>query len=135
MWTYTDLENTMLAKRNSGQNLTLTEKRSSYLEKDCFEKSQKYCSRGDRTAELNIHSEDPVSTKTVRYELHKSNIHGSAAIAKPPLIKNNSRMCKRWCPVTAMKPGHQTTGKAHVIWSDESSFTLFPTSRRVHIYV
>jgi hypothetical protein len=35
------------------------------------------------TAELNIHREDPISTKTVRRELHKSNIHGRAAVAKP----------------------------------------------------
>jgi hypothetical protein len=27
------------------------------------EKSQNYCSSGDRMAELNIHPEDPVSTK------------------------------------------------------------------------
>jgi hypothetical protein len=33
--------------------------------------------------------------------------------------------------VTTIKPGHQTTGKARVIWSDESSFTLFPASGRV----
>jgi hypothetical protein len=33
-------------------------------------------------------------------------------------------MRKRWCH------DHKTTGKAHVIWSDESSFTLFPTSGR-----
>jgi hypothetical protein len=32
-------------------------------------------------AELNIHLEDPVSTKTVQRELHKSSIHGRAAIA------------------------------------------------------
>jgi hypothetical protein len=35
------------------------------------------------TAELNILLEDPVSTKTVRCELHKSNIYSRAAIAKP----------------------------------------------------
>jgi hypothetical protein len=56
-------------------------KRSSYIEKDCFEKSRNYCSRGDRTAELNIHLEGPVSTKTVRRELHKSSVHSRAAIA------------------------------------------------------
>jgi hypothetical protein len=33
-------------------------KRSSYTEKDCFEKPQNYCSTGDRTAELNIHLQD-----------------------------------------------------------------------------
>jgi hypothetical protein len=32
------------------------------------------------------------------------------------------------------KPGHQTTGKTTVIWSDKSSFTLFPTSGRVYVW-
>jgi hypothetical protein len=36
--------------------------------------------------------------------------------------------------VTTMKPGHQTTGNACVIWSDESSLTLLPTSGRVCIW-
>jgi hypothetical protein len=36
--------------------------------------------------------------------------------------------------VTIIKPGHQTTGNACVLWSHESSFTLFPTSRRVCIW-
>jgi hypothetical protein len=38
-------------------------KRTSYIEKVCSEKSQNYCSTGERTAELNIHLADPVSTK------------------------------------------------------------------------
>jgi hypothetical protein len=38
---------------------------SSYVEKDSFKKSHNYCSTGDRTAELNIHLEDPASTKIV----------------------------------------------------------------------
>jgi hypothetical protein len=37
----------------------------------------------DRTAELNIRLEDPNSTKTVRRELQKSNIHDKAAFAEP----------------------------------------------------
>jgi hypothetical protein len=37
------------------------------------------------TAEMKIHLEDPVSTKTVRRELHKFNIHGTAAIANAPI--------------------------------------------------
>jgi hypothetical protein len=48
------------------------------------------------TAELNIHPEDPVSTKTVRLQLHKSNIHGRAVIAKPPITGSNAQMRKRW---------------------------------------
>jgi hypothetical protein len=35
---------------------------------------------------------------------------------------------------TTIKPGHQATGNMRVIWSDESSFTLFLTSGRVHIW-
>jgi hypothetical protein len=67
------------------------------------------------TAEPNIHLEDPVSTKTVRRELHKSNIHGRAAIVKPLITESNAQMRKQWYPVTTIKPGHQTTGNAGVI--------------------
>jgi hypothetical protein len=49
------------------------------------------------TAELNIHLEDPVSTKSVGRELHKSNIHGRAATAKPRITETNAQMRKRWC--------------------------------------
>jgi hypothetical protein len=49
------------------------------------------------TAELNIHLEVPVSTKTVRRELHKSNNHGRAAIAKPLITESNIQTSKRWC--------------------------------------
>jgi hypothetical protein len=40
------------------------------------------------TAKLSIHLEDSASTKTVRRELHKSNIHGKAAIVKPMISEN-----------------------------------------------
>jgi hypothetical protein len=49
------------------------------------------------TAELNIHLEDPVPTKTVQLELHKSNIHSRAATAKPLITENNAQMRKQWC--------------------------------------
>jgi hypothetical protein len=48
------------------------------------------------TAELNIHHKDPVSTKTVQRQLHNSNIHGRAAIAKPLITESNAQMCKLW---------------------------------------
>ena len=35
------------------------------------------------TAELNDHLEDPISSKTVRKELHKARFHVRAAIRKP----------------------------------------------------
>jgi hypothetical protein len=36
--------------------------------------------------------------------------------------------------VMTIKPGHQTTGNACVIWSDDSFFPLFPTSGRVCVW-
>jgi transposase len=65
-------------------------KRSSYIEEDCFEKSQNYCSTGDRTTELNIHLGDPISTKTVQCELHRSNNHSRVSVAKPLITKSSA---------------------------------------------
>jgi hypothetical protein len=48
------------------------------------------------TAELNIHLEDPVSTKIVQRDLYKSSIHGRAAILKPLITESNAQMRKRW---------------------------------------
>jgi hypothetical protein len=71
-----------------------------------------------------------VSTKTVRFELHKSNIHNRAATAKPLIIE--ILRCAN-DGVTTTKYGYQNNWK-HVVWSDGSSFTLFPTSGRVYIW-
>jgi hypothetical protein len=49
------------------------------------------------TAELNIHFEDPVSTKPVQRKLHKSNIHGRATTAKPLITGSNAHIYKQWC--------------------------------------
>jgi hypothetical protein len=46
------------------------------------------------TAELSICLEDPVSTKTVRRELHKSNNHDRAAIAKYLFTENKAKRRK-----------------------------------------
>jgi hypothetical protein len=64
-----------------------------YIE-DCLKKSHSCCSTGDRTSELIIHLEDPISTETVRHELHKSNIHGRVEIAEPVITKSNPQMHK-----------------------------------------
>ena len=49
------------------------------------------------TAEFNIHLQDPVSTKTVWWELHKYNIQSTAATAKPLITGRNAKRRKRWC--------------------------------------
>jgi hypothetical protein len=79
------------------------------------------------TAELTTRPEDPVSTKTVRRELHKPNVHDRAAIAKPLITENNAKRRKRWCDDHKI---WMSDDQKYVIWSDESSFALFPTSGR-----
>jgi hypothetical protein len=87
---------TTSAKRKWAK-IDIDRKRALCIEKDCLEKSLNYCNTGDRTAELNIHFEDPVSTKAAQHELHRSNIHGWAAIAKCLISDNDAQMHKRWC--------------------------------------
>jgi hypothetical protein len=36
--------------------------------------------------------------------------------------------------VSRPEPGHQTTGNERMIWSDESSFTVFRTSGSVYVW-
>jgi hypothetical protein len=92
MSAYTNHGKKTLGKKNSGHT---DRKRSLYTWKDCFEEHR--TTAAQVTAELNIHPEDPVSTKTVLCELHKSNIYGRAAIAKPLITESNAEMCKGWC--------------------------------------
>jgi hypothetical protein len=44
-----------------------------------------------------IHPEDPISTKSVRRELHKSKIHDMAVIPKPLITESNAQMRRRLC--------------------------------------
>jgi transposase len=67
------------AKRNSGRKTKLTERDRRTLRR--IDSKNHTTTAAQVTAELNIHLEDPISTKTVRRELHKSNIHGTAAVA------------------------------------------------------
>jgi hypothetical protein len=71
-----------------------------------------------------------ISTKTVQQELYKSIIQGTAAIAKPLITEKNTKWQKRWWD------DHKTwtfDDQKYVIWSDKSSFTLFPTSGRIYV--
>jgi transposase len=80
---------TTSAKRSSGRKSTLTERDRRTL---WIASKNHRTTAAQVTAELNIHLEDPVSTKTARRELHKSNIHGRAAIAKPLITVSNAQM-------------------------------------------
>jgi predicted transcriptional regulator len=95
MSAYTNHEKTSSAKRNSVGKSTFTERDRATVRR--FVSKNHKTATAQVTAELNIHLEDPFSTKTVQHELHKSNIHGKAAIAKPLITESNAQMRKRWC--------------------------------------
>jgi hypothetical protein len=86
---------TTSAKRSTGRKSTLTE-RDRHTLRRIVSKNHRLTA-AQVTAELYIHLEDPLSTKTVRRELHKSNIHCRAAIAKPLITESNDQMHKPWC--------------------------------------
>jgi hypothetical protein len=102
------------------------EKRWSYIEKDCFEKSQKYCSTGGSgTVSLFPPKLFPVSfkIKTCKTGLQLLNFWLEEGMLR---CANDG--------VTTMIPRHQTTGNERVLWSDKSSFTLFPTSGGIYVW-
>jgi hypothetical protein len=86
---------TTSTKRNRGRKSTLTERDRRTLRR--FVSKYNRTTAAGVTAELNIHPEDTVSTKTLRREILKSNIHARAAIAKPLITESNAQMHKRWC--------------------------------------
>ena len=81
MTAYTNHGNTSSANRNSGWIPKLNERGCLKLKR--MVSKNRGTTAAEVTAELSIHLEDPFSTKMVQCELHKSNIHGRAAIAKP----------------------------------------------------
>jgi predicted transcriptional regulator len=82
MSAYTNHGKTTSAKGNTGRKLRVTE-RDHHI-------CRRIVSRNDTIIEeLNIHPEDPVSTKTGRSGLHKSNIHIRAATAIPLITESN----------------------------------------------
>jgi hypothetical protein len=81
------------------------------------------------TAELNIRREDMFPPKTVRRELHRSNIHGRAETAKPLITESNGKRRKRWCD------DHETCTSdnwKYIVRPDGSSFMLFLASGRAY---
>jgi transposase len=93
MSAYTNHGKITLAKRNSGRKSTLTERDRCILRRTVSKNHR--TAAAQVTAELNIHLEDPFSAKTVRRELHKSNIHCGAAIARPVITESNAQIRKR----------------------------------------
>ena len=127
MTVYTNLGKTSSAKRNSCRKPKLSERVARCTLKRIVSEYHR-TTAAKVTVELNIHLENPVSTKIVWQELHISSIHGRAVIAKPLITENNAKRLKRWCD------DHKTWTSddwKYKIWSEELYFTLFPTSSQV----
>jgi hypothetical protein len=85
------------------------------------------------TAELDRQIEDNDCIKRVRGDLHKSNIHGRAAIAKSLINEYKAKNRKRWC--NDDRTWTWTSDEwNYVTWSEESSFTMFRTSGRFYVW-
>ena len=83
---------TSSVKRNSGRNPKLTNRDRRTLKR--IVARQHKTTAAKVTAELNTHLSNTVSTKTVRWELHKSNIHGRTAIARLFITEVNAKLRK-----------------------------------------
>jgi hypothetical protein len=95
MSAYTKHGKTTSEKRNSGRKSTMTGRDRRIFRRTVAKNHRTTAAQA--TAEVNVHLEDPISTKTVRREQHKSKIHCWAAAAKPLITKSNAQMRKLWC--------------------------------------
>ncbi|GFS53504.1 transposable element Tcb1 transposase [Trichonephila clavipes] len=78
------------------------------------------------TSEVNSDLRNPISARTVQRELHDSN--GRVRIRKPLVTARHAlqRQRRQWCRTHRRWTSQQWQ---QVIWSDESTFTLFPNHR------
>jgi hypothetical protein len=124
---YTNHGKKSSAERESGQKPKLSEMDRRTLKRIVSKNHRTTTAKV--TTELYSQIEDTDCIKTARRELHKSNIHGRAAIAKPLITEYKTKKRKRWCDDDkTWMPDEWNL----VTWSDESSFALFPTSGRVY---
>jgi transposase len=129
MTAYTRDGKTSSAKRNTGRKKKLGERDRRVLKRIVARNHKQTLAQ--ITAEANRHLQDPVSSRTVQRELHAANIRGRVAIRKPLVSTRNAAKRRQWCRA------HQSWSAQrwqHVIWSDESAFTLFQTPGRVYVW-
>ncbi|GFS83630.1 transposable element Tc1 transposase [Trichonephila clavipes] len=129
MTAYTNLGKVCSAKHNSGRKLKLKDHDRRVL-KSIVARNRK-TTLPHITSEINTHLLNPVSMKTIQRELHTAKIHGRVAIQKPLVSGQNAAKRLQWCLDHLNWTELQ---REQVIWSDESSFTLFQTTGRVFVW-
>ncbi|GFT53088.1 transposable element Tcb1 transposase [Trichonephila clavipes] len=70
-------------------------------------------------------------TRTVQRELHASNLYGRVGIRKPLVTARHALQRRQWCRTHRQWTPQQWQ---HVIWSDESTSTLFQTTGRIYVW-
>jgi hypothetical protein len=125
MLTYTNHGKTTPAKMNSGWKPTLT-KRDRHWEELFRKITELLQHRWQQNRIFILKTLFPHKLSDVSFTNPKSTVE--LQLLNLWLLKVMLRCVNDG--VTTMKLGHQTSGNARMIWSDESSFPLFPTSNR-----
>ena len=129
MTAYTTHGKTTSGKRNSGRKKSISDRARRVLKR--IVTRNRRATAAQVTEELNQHLPQPVSTITVRRELHDMNLRGRVARAKPLIRDQNALARRKWCRDHAT---WTVDDWKRVLWSDESPFTLFQTTGRVYVW-
>ncbi|GFU73434.1 transposable element Tcb1 transposase [Trichonephila clavipes] len=126
MTAYKKCGNVTSGKYNSGRKRKLTNRYKRVLTRIVARKRKQSLSQ--ITSEVNSHLRNPISARTVQRELHASNLFGRVGIRKPLVTARHALQRRQWCRTHRQWTPQQWQ---QVIWSDESTFTLFQTTGRV----
>lgn len=83
------------------------------------------------TEDVHAGRDQTVSARTARCQLHRGGYYSRVAVHNPLNKKMNAHLRIQWCK-NHMHCSTKMWKKG--IWSDESSFTIFSKSGRVHVW-
>ncbi|GFW54956.1 transposable element Tcb1 transposase [Trichonephila clavipes] len=129
MTAYKKCENVLSGKHNSGRKRKLTNRDKRVLTRIVAQKRKQSLSQ--ITSEVNSHLSNPISARTIQRELHASNLYGIVGIRLPLVTARHTLQRHQWCRTHRKWTPLQCQ---QVIWSDESTFTLFQTTGRVYVW-
>ncbi|GFW22349.1 hypothetical protein TNCV_1431031 [Trichonephila clavipes] len=121
---------TFFVKQNGGRKEKLSEGDRRVLKSIVRSKKRKTAVKV--STKLNQHPDSPVSMIPIRRHLHEQNIYAEQQFLNRLSPMLMPYVITTFCDVTLAKPGRLINGKS-IICSDESSFTFFPTARRLHV--
>ncbi|GFW35508.1 transposable element Tcb1 transposase [Trichonephila clavipes] len=129
MTAYKKCGNVTSGKHNSGRKRKLTDRNKIVLTRIVARKRKQSLSQ--ITSEVNSHLRNRISARTVKRELYASNLYGRVEICKSLVTARHALQRRQWCRTHRQWTPQQWQ---QVIWSDESTFTLFQTTGRVYVW-